>query len=56
MPRGQEHRYNYGKKFEHGSRSDPRRMVMYRYTNKKKSTKVMVDARTKKVIKDTRKY
>ena len=38
-------KYNYGRKFHsavHG------REVMYRYVNKKKSTKTLVDARTKK--------
>ncbi len=36
---------SYGKKFKKGTRT-----VMYRYMNKKKSTKTLVDARTKKVI------
>jgi len=38
-------KYNYGKSFYssvHG------RKVVYRYTNKKKSTKTLVDAKTKK--------
>ena len=38
-------RYNYGRRFKKGKRN-----VMYRYLNKKKSTKTLVDARTKKVV------
>lgn len=40
-------KYNYGKVFHsavHG------RKVVYRYTNKKKSTKTLVDAKTKKTF------
>lgn len=36
----------YGKKFKRG-----KRMVMYRYLNKKASSRVLVDAKTKKLIK-----
>ena len=47
MPgKGKKGRYNYGRKFTLGKRE-----VMYRYVNKDKRTKTLVDARTKKVIK-----
>ncbi len=38
-------KYNYGRKFKKGNRT-----CMYRYLNKKKSSKTLVDARTKKPI------
>lgn len=37
--------YNYGRKFTIGTRE-----VAYRYENKKKATKTLVDYKTKKVI------
>lgn len=43
-------KYNYGTKFTHGSG----RKVMYRYTNKKKSTKTLVYVSTKKPVKRMR--
>ena len=46
MPEGREGSYNYGRKFTIGKRE-----VMYRYVNKDKRTKTLVDAKTKKVIK-----
>ena len=49
MPKGKESSYNYGRKFMIGNRE-----VMYRYVNKKRSTKTLVDARTKKPVKTTR--
>ena len=50
MPKGRPMDYtkrnvNYGRKFMIGKRE-----VMYRYINKDKKTKTLVDARTKKVI------
>lgn len=46
MPRkGQSGRYNYGRIFQIGNRD-----VRYRYVNKDKKTKTLVDARTKKEI------
>jgi len=51
MPRkGQKGTYNYGRIFQIGNRD-----VRYRYVNKNKKTKTLVDARTKKPIKTTRK-
>jgi hypothetical protein len=48
MPKkGQKGRYTYGRRFKDDTIN---RMVMYRYLDKKKSTKTLVDARTKKVI------
>ena len=46
-------KYNYGKKFtiRLGNHNMP---VMYRYLNKKKSSKTLVDARSKKPIIKTR--
>ena len=50
MPRkGQKGRYNYGKSFDviiAGSK----RKVAYRYTNRKKSTKTLVDFKSKKPL------
>ena len=46
MPEGQESSYNYGRIFQIGDRD-----VRYRYVNKKRNTKTLVDAKTKKVIK-----
>lgn len=46
MPRDYTKRnVSYGRKFKKGNRE-----VMYRYIDKKKSTKTLVDARTKKPI------
>lgn len=46
MPgKGEKGRYNYGRIFQIGNRD-----VRYRYVNKNKKTKTLVDARTKKVI------
>ena len=50
MPgKGQKGRYNYGRIFQIGNRD-----VRYRYVNKNKKTKTLVDARTKKPIKMTK--
>ena len=43
---GQKGTYNYGRIFQIGERD-----VRYRYVNKDKRTKTLVDAKTKKVIK-----
>ena len=45
MPKGQKSRYSYGKAFKMNGKK-----VMYRYTDKKKSTKTMVDFKTKKPV------
>lgn len=45
MPAGDKSRYNYGRAFMHDGRK-----VAYRYTDKKKSTKTLVDFKTKKPI------
>jgi len=42
-------KYTYGRKFTEGS-GRARRKVCYRYTNGKKSTKTLVDAKTKKKV------
>ncbi len=48
MPKGQRDRYNYGKPFKMNGKT-----VMYRYTDKKKSTKTLVDSK-KNVIRSTK--
>lgn len=46
MPRkGEKGRYNYGRAFMHKGTK-----VAYRYTDKKKSTKTLVDFKTKKPL------
>jgi hypothetical protein len=45
MPAGKKGRYNYGRVFMHKGRK-----AAYRYTDKKKSTKTLVDYKTKKPI------
>ena len=45
-------KYNYGKPFT----LTPHGKVMYRYTNKKKSTKTLVSAKTKKPIDDSKSF
>ena len=42
--------YTYGKKFRMNPRNRNSTLVMYRYTNGRKSTKTLVDAKTKKKI------
>jgi hypothetical protein len=42
MPKGQKSRYSYGKAFKLNGKT-----VMYRYTDKKKSTKTLVDSNKK---------
>jgi hypothetical protein len=47
MPgKGEKGRYNYGRKWMHNGRA-----VAYRYVNKDKRTKTLVDFKTKKPIK-----
>jgi hypothetical protein len=50
MPKGREGSYNYGRIFQIGNRD-----VRYRYVNKDRKTKTLVDAKTKKVIKTSSK-
>jgi hypothetical protein len=45
MPKGAEGSYNYGRIFQIGNRD-----VRYRYVNKDRKTKTLVDAKTKKII------
>ena len=50
MPKGAEGSYNYGRIFQIGNRD-----VRYRYVNKDRKTKTLVDAKTKKVLKTSSK-
>lgn len=43
MPRGQRHRYQYGKTFKKNGK-----LVRYRYTDGKKSTKKLVSVRKRR--------
>jgi hypothetical protein len=43
-------KYSYGRKFRMNPKNKNSTMVCYRYTNKKKSTKTLVNAKTRKII------
>lgn len=51
MPKGQKSRYSYGKAFKMNGKK-----VMYRYTDKKKSTKTLVDSNKNVIRSNDKKY
>jgi len=43
-------KYTYGRSFRMNPKNKGSTLVCYRYTNKRKSSKTLVDAKTKKII------